>query len=165
MIGRRPVVREHGEITHDAETDRVGAAARVHHGIAQHHGARRRAGQHGAAVPHLDEGVPHGRVLEHRAQVHRRAAGEVDELCGADNSRVRLVLGVVATEHVNAAHGGPQALEPLPGVLDSPGRMLVRRGRRQHDHFLAAAGFEQAAIEGALLLPLVAADQRKNSSH
>ena len=61
------------------EPDGEGAAAGVDHRVAQHVGPGVGAGQRGPAGPGRQDGLEHGRVLQHRPEVHRRRAGQVDE--------------------------------------------------------------------------------------
>ena len=87
-------------LLHDTEPDGVRAAARVDHRVAQQRRARARRRQHAAAVVRREQRLEQRRVLEHRAQVQRRAVGQVDEL----RRRARLsaivgVLGLGAVQH------------------------------------------------------------------
>ena len=64
-------VGQDGAVGEHPEADGERAAARVDHRVAEHHRARRRAGDDGAAAPRLEQRVPQRRLLQHRAQVQR----------------------------------------------------------------------------------------------
>jgi len=79
VVGGGAVVREHGELPHDAEPDRVRATARVDHRVAQHGCAR--AGRRSTRTLRYpgDDRLEQRGVLERRAQVQRRSVGDVHE--------------------------------------------------------------------------------------
>ena len=79
VVGRAAVVREHGEAGHEPEPDRVRAAAGIDHRVAQHRRARARRGDHRAPAVRVEHRLEERAALQHRAQVQRRAVGEVDE--------------------------------------------------------------------------------------
>ena len=72
-------VGDHRERVDQAQPERQRAAAGIGHRVGQDHGAGAGARHHGAGGEGPHEGLEDGRLLEHGAQVERRAAGEVDE--------------------------------------------------------------------------------------
>ena len=83
----------------------------------------------------------------------------------AHRGGVGLVVGVGPPQHHQAPHLGAQAGEVALGRLDRPLGVLVGGRRGQDEDLLAAAGLEQAAVEGAPLLPLSPSDQRQRTAH
>ena len=89
-------VRDDGQLLHHAEPDGERPAPGVDHGVGEDHGSGRGARHHRPGPPGLEERRPYQRRLEHRPQVHGRAAAQIDEATGPHVGRVGLVLGVGA---------------------------------------------------------------------
>ena len=64
-------VGHHRQVLEHPEADGERPAARVDHGVAQHHGAGRGPCHHGTVVPGGAQRVPDRRLLQHGAQVQR----------------------------------------------------------------------------------------------
>ena len=104
-------------------------------------------------------GLEDGRLLEHGAQVERRAAGEVDEAGAGEPGSHAGVLGGGPVHHHEALDLRPEWLEPLGRPEHDPlGVLIGGRGRQDH-HVGASRGRQQRGVEGAALGPFVAPDQ------
>ena len=134
-------------LSQEPEPEGERAASRVDHGVTEHHGSRRRAGQHRPRLPRLDQRVPDRRVLQHRTQVEHRSARQVQETSGPDHPRVRLVLSVAAPEHHASFDRGPQGGKVRSGRLYRPLRVPVCGGSGQDQHLTGARGFQQLRVE------------------
>ena len=134
------MVRHEGELRHETQPDRERPTSRVDHRVTEHHGARGRRREDPAFVPRRLQRLPQGRVLEHRAQVHGRAAGHVGERALAHGRDVGFVLGVGPAQHHESARPTAQGREPLGGLLDQAPGMLVGGRGRQHEHLGPTGG-------------------------
>ena len=152
---------------HDPEPDGVGAAAGVDHRVAQHRRARhptprspRRRGTPSS------ERLEERRVLEHRAQVQRRAVGEVDEAGVSRRSAAMARSSASARCSTSTApHGGAEVREVGHGPFDDPVGVLERRGRRAapRPRWRRCASSSSASKLAAPVTPLAAADQRERA--
>ena len=123
-----------GEARRETEAQREGAAALVEHRVAHRGGARADGGDQPAAGEHAGDGSEHRRRLEHRAQVHRRLAGEVDRPGTGDHGGRPGILGVGTGHHHQHLDVDVEALGPRHRRGDQRPRLLEGVGRRQHDH-------------------------------
>ena len=131
------------------EAHRERAAAGVDHRVAQHIGPGVGAGQRRAPGPGLEHRLEHRGVLQHRADVHRRRAGQVDHPGRAQGVDVLGDGRVPAVEHRHLDDLDPEAGEPRPGLRRSAGRVLVGRAGGQDRHLGRPAGLDQHLVERA----------------
>jgi hypothetical protein len=159
VLGPRVGARHDRHLADEPEAERERAAPGVDRRVAEHGGAGARPGDDGAALPGRDERVPQGRLQEHRAQVHRRPVGEVEEAGVAHGGDVGVVLRPAAVDGVHLAHRGAEAREPARRPLHRVVGVLVGGRGRQHDDLGPLAGRQQIGVEGTSLTPFAAPHQ------
>ena len=86
----------------------------------------------------VDDRVVERAALQHRAQVQRRAVGEVDELGDrASRRRWRRPRRRAGSATIETGDLRAELVEPLGRPLDDPLGMLERGRGREHDHLVA----------------------------
>ena len=121
----------------------------------------RRPGQHRAALPGRDERVPHRRVLEHRAQVHRRLARQVDEGRRRGRRDVGLVERIGPAQHVEPTDLGAERRRTSASAASTSALGVLVGGRRSGSTSTSSAplGSRSSRSKSQPSLPLAATDQ------
>ena len=159
VLGPVVVVRDDGQVREQTETDGEGPAAGIDHRVTQD---PRRAGgrrHHGTVLPGRDQCIPHRAVLDDRAQVHRRAADQVEEAGRPDPCDQIGVDRIATGEEVEADHAAAERGEVGLSGLDLALGVLVGRGGRQDEDLVVPAGRQEVGVESATVGERQTADQ------
>ena len=165
MVGRAAVVREHREAGTSPSPTVYAPPRGSTIGSHEHASRPRPTPRSPRPVPYAyDQRVVQRAALQHRAQVQRRAVGDVDEARDAHaRRRSRRLRRRGGSAPASPSTFAPSAVEPRRRPLDGPLGMLERgRGRAATTTSSAAGQVEQVAVERAARLgPLAAAERAR----